>query len=138
MMIVVADSGPLHYLILLDQTSLLHRFYGDVVVSDVVAGELCAARSLQQVRDWMSHPPDWLQLIPVTAEEIASVVDALDLDERAAIALTERVQADFVLIDETDGREKLRVVASESPARWACCEPRRRKGSWTSMTCSPD
>ena len=26
-MIVVADSGPLHYLILLDQTELLRRFY---------------------------------------------------------------------------------------------------------------
>jgi hypothetical protein len=25
-MIVVADSGPLHYLILLEQTELLHRF----------------------------------------------------------------------------------------------------------------
>jgi len=31
-MIVVADSGPLHYLILLDYTELLRRFYGQVVV----------------------------------------------------------------------------------------------------------
>jgi len=30
-MIVVADSGPLHYLILLDQTELLARFYGQVI-----------------------------------------------------------------------------------------------------------
>jgi hypothetical protein len=29
-MIVVADSGPLHYLILLDHADLLHHFYGDV------------------------------------------------------------------------------------------------------------
>ncbi len=27
-MIVVADSGPLHYLILLEQVDLLRRFYG--------------------------------------------------------------------------------------------------------------
>lgn len=32
-MIVVADSGPLHYLILLEQTDLLSRFYGQVVIS---------------------------------------------------------------------------------------------------------
>jgi hypothetical protein len=29
-MIVVADSGPLHYLILLEQADLLRRFYGQV------------------------------------------------------------------------------------------------------------
>ena len=31
-MIVVADSGPLHYLILLEQVELLQRFYGQVLV----------------------------------------------------------------------------------------------------------
>ena len=31
-MIVVADSGPLLYLILLDHADLLHRFYDEVVV----------------------------------------------------------------------------------------------------------
>jgi hypothetical protein len=30
-MIVVADSGPLHYLILLEQIELLQRFYGQVL-----------------------------------------------------------------------------------------------------------
>jgi predicted nucleic acid-binding protein len=36
-MIVVADTGPLHYLILLDHVELLYRFYGQVVVPDAVA-----------------------------------------------------------------------------------------------------
>jgi hypothetical protein len=31
-MIVVADSGPLHYLILLEHVDLLRRFYGQVLV----------------------------------------------------------------------------------------------------------
>jgi predicted nucleic acid-binding protein len=42
-MIVVADSGPLHYLILLDHSELLRRFYSRVVVPDAVASELSAA-----------------------------------------------------------------------------------------------
>jgi predicted nucleic acid-binding protein len=33
-MIVVADSGRLHYLILLDHTDLLRRFYGRVLVPE--------------------------------------------------------------------------------------------------------
>jgi hypothetical protein len=34
-MIVVADSGPLHYLILLEHTELLQRFCGQVLVPDL-------------------------------------------------------------------------------------------------------
>jgi predicted nucleic acid-binding protein len=33
-MIVVADSGPVHYLLLIDQIELLRRFYGRVVIGD--------------------------------------------------------------------------------------------------------
>jgi hypothetical protein len=43
-MIVVADSGPLNYLILLDHAELLHRFYGEVVIPDAVAVELSSRR----------------------------------------------------------------------------------------------
>jgi hypothetical protein len=31
-MIVVADSGPPHYLILIEQIDLLRRFYGQVAI----------------------------------------------------------------------------------------------------------
>ena len=44
-MIVVADSGPLHYLILLDHADLLHRFYDDVVVPEAVAAEVSTSPS---------------------------------------------------------------------------------------------
>lgn len=53
-MIVVADSGPLHYLTLLDQTELLHRFYGQVVVPRAVVRELTSRKAPQPVRDWLS------------------------------------------------------------------------------------
>lgn len=42
-MIVVADSGPLHYLILLEHIELLRRFYGQVLVPEPVANELSTA-----------------------------------------------------------------------------------------------
>ncbi len=50
-MIVVADRRPLHYLILLDQMALLHRFYSDMLVPDAVVNELRAARSPQELKD---------------------------------------------------------------------------------------
>lgn len=40
----------------------------------------------------------------MTANEIAPIAEGLDLGERAAIALAERIRADLILIDETEGR----------------------------------
>jgi len=39
-MIVVADTGPLHYLILLDHAELLHRFYAARRSSSGVAASM--------------------------------------------------------------------------------------------------
>lgn len=86
-MIVVADSSPLHYLILLEQTALLHRLYAYVLVPDAVAIELSAARAPRSVQEWISRPPSWMEIVQVTAGEIASVAEDLDPGERAAIAL---------------------------------------------------
>lgn len=116
-MIVVADSGPLHYLLLLEQVDLLRRFYGLVLVPEPVARELSAAAAPSTVRDWVANPPAWADVRPVALEAIAGVTDDLDLGERAAIALAETVHADLLLIDEAAGRaeakrRRLRVTGT--------------------------
>lgn len=57
-MIVVADSVPLHYLILLEHIELLRRFYGQVLVPEPVADELSAAVALAVVREWITKIQD--------------------------------------------------------------------------------
>ena len=89
-MIVVADTGPLHYLILLDHAELLHRFYGQVVVPDAVAIELSSPSAPNLVRDWMARAPPWLSVVPVGSDKVQAITDDLDLGERAAIALPHR------------------------------------------------
>jgi predicted nucleic acid-binding protein len=86
-MIVVADSGPLHYLILilLEHIELLRRFYGQVLVPEPVAGELSAAAAPAVVRDWMSKPPTWVDVRPVPSDAVSLITDDLDLGERAAM-----------------------------------------------------
>jgi predicted nucleic acid-binding protein len=103
-MIVVADSGPLHYLILLEQVDLLRRFYGQVVVPEAVASELSNAAAPGVVSEWIAAPPSWLEVRPVAPEVLAAITDDLDLGERAAIALAEAMRADLLLIDEAAGR----------------------------------
>ena len=107
-MIVVADSGPLHYLILLDQTELLHRFYGQVIVPEAVLRELTSGRAPQPVRDWLSEPPSWLRIQSVSSSQLELVTDDLDLGEREAIALAHLLRADLLLIDEISGRAEAR------------------------------
>ncbi|MBM3817976.1 MAG: DUF3368 domain-containing protein [Acidimicrobiia bacterium] len=103
-MIVVADSGPLHYLILLELADLLRRLYGEVVVPEAVARELAVALAPRPVRDWMSRPPDWLRVVPVERARVEEITDELDPGERAAIALAAAMRADLLLIDEAGGR----------------------------------
>ena len=64
-MIVVADSSPLHYLILLEQTELLHRLYERVLIPEAVAAELRAEASPRKVSQWVSDHPSWLSVVEV-------------------------------------------------------------------------
>lgn len=107
-MIVVADSSPLHYLILLEQVDLLRRFYSEVLIPQAVETELTRPAAPSEVRNWVSAPPAWLRVMPVTIDEIADISESLDIGERAAIALAEGVRADLVLIDEAAGRAEAR------------------------------
>jgi predicted nucleic acid-binding protein len=116
-MIVVADSGPPHYLSLLDQIELLQHLYGQVFIPEAVANELRAAGSPLAVSKWIARPPDWVSILAVAQKHIASVTDRLDLGERAAIALARTIRADLLLIDESAGRgeamrRKLRVTGT--------------------------
>jgi predicted nucleic acid-binding protein len=103
-MIVVADSGPLHYLILLEHTELLRRFYGQVVVPESVASGLSATGAPAVVREWITKPPTWVDVRSVPPDAVSMISDDLDLGERAAIALAEAMRADLLLIDEAAGR----------------------------------
>lgn len=107
-MIVVADSGPLHHLILLDHSELLRRFYSRVVVPDAVASELSAAGAPPTVRDWILQPPSWISVVPVAPEAVETITDDLDFGERSAIALAATLGADLLLIDEAAGRAEAR------------------------------
>lgn len=77
-MIVVADSGPLHYLILLQHIELLRRFYGQVLVPEPVASELSTAGAPAMVREWITEPPIWVEVRPVPSDVVSTITDDLD------------------------------------------------------------
>ena len=107
-MIVVADSSPLHYLILVGQATLLRDLYSEVLIPEEVLAELSLPAAPRPVSMWLSAAPPWLKVVHSPADGIARVPDSLDLGERAAIAVAEASGADLLLIDEAAGRAEAR------------------------------
>lgn len=104
-MLVVADSSPVQYLVLIGQAELFPKLFGEVVVPGEVARELEHAKAPQPVRQFMAGKPDWLTVKnPRSLEPIPEI----DLGEQAAISLAKELGADLLLIDDLDGRRAAR------------------------------
>ena len=99
-MIVVSDTTPLNYLILIGSVEVLPAIFGRVYAPSAVIAELSHVRSPQVVRAWASNTPEWL-----TVQDPAHLDASLKLDagETAAISLALELKADRVLIDERKG-----------------------------------
>ena len=99
----VADTGPLHYLVLLGHADILNALFSDVAVPEVVRDELAHASAPDPVREWIAAPPAWLSVHPVRPDRLAQTDAALDPGERAALALAMEQQPDLVLLDDRAG-----------------------------------
>jgi predicted nucleic acid-binding protein len=108
-MIVVADTTPLNYLILIGAIYVLPRLYGRVVIPLAVHEELTHSGAPASVRAWIAQPPDWLEILsPVPVTDIA--LAKLDVGEREAIALAEQLSLSSdsiqLIVDELLGRRE--------------------------------
>jgi len=101
-MIVVADAGPIHYLVLVGAVDVLQPLYTRVIVPQAVAGELQGAGAPHVVRTWMEQSPEWCEIRSDPPSDPA--LRFLDPGERAAITLALALDADRLLIDEWEGR----------------------------------
>src|SRR5580693_4629896 len=97
--IVVADTGPLHYLVLIGDIALLLQLFETVFVPEAVRDELNHARTPSAIRDWLATCPAWPEPLPVPPMETMSLPKLGD-GGRAAIALAISVQTDLILRDD--------------------------------------
>ena len=101
-MIVIADSGPLHYLISLGQVGLLHKFYDEVFVPSAVMAELSHANAPLMVRQCLQMKPTWLKEMP--CDIINPKFGNLGLGERQALSLAALTPNSFLLVDDGAAR----------------------------------
>ena len=65
-MIVISDTSPLCYLLLIDLIEVLPQLFGRVIIPQKVRDELLAPTAPQVVREWIAQPPDWLEVQIIT------------------------------------------------------------------------
>jgi predicted nucleic acid-binding protein len=115
-MIVVADTSPLNYLILIDQIRILSQMYGRIAIPTAVQDEMLRQEAPPQVREWAANPPEWVEIHrPQTA--VPFFDKDLDIGESEAISLALQLKAPIIIIDETVGRREaqahgLRVIGT--------------------------
>ena len=103
-MIVIADTTPLNYLILIDLAQILSALFGQVVIPQAVLRELQAPQTPDKVREWFAHRPEWIVVKEIQQQE--TTLAHLDSGEREAIILAHELQADLILPDERLGRQE--------------------------------
>ena len=104
-MIVVADTSPINYLVLIDAVGVLPELYENIIVPNAVFEELQAAETPEKVREFVKVLPVWFA-VKQAAVLLDSELSELDAGEREAIALVEELNADALIIDERAGREE--------------------------------
>ena len=104
-MIVVSDTSPISNLLLAGYLHLLPATFGQVVIPERVMRELMVLETkfgydLSQLKS-----ADWLEVKTVTwTDRVQKLKQLLHEGESEAIALAHELQADFLLIDESEGR----------------------------------
>lgn len=102
-MIVVADTSPINYLLLINQIDLLPRLFQQIIIPDVVRDEMLDPDAPPILQEWIANPPSWLTVQPVPV--LDTTLHGLDPGEQAAITLAQTLSADLLIIDERLGRQ---------------------------------
>jgi predicted nucleic acid-binding protein len=103
--VVVADAGPLHYLVLIDSADILPRLFDHVLVPFAVRDELIHAGAPKKVTDWILQHRPWLE---ITVVSNAQPVHGLHKGETEALQLALERKVAAVLMDDMDGRAAAR------------------------------
>lgn len=108
-MIVVADTGPINYLILIEQIQVLESLYGKIAVPAAVYRGLISPKAPHVVRTWAAFLPNWLEVQTVVLAPMG-LSAKLDAGEHQAIQLALSLDSPVVIIDETIGRREAQIV----------------------------
>lgn len=103
-MIVVSNTSPLCYVILIGCADTLPKLYGELHTTQTVLTELRHPDAPESVRAWVNTLPAWIKVHSDPSDPDASLA-SLHAGERTTIRLAEQLRADVVLLDDSAARE---------------------------------
>ena len=104
MRLVIADTGPINYLVLIGRIDLLPTLFQRVILPSAVRRELDDRDTPPSVRDWIASPPAWVEVSETPGRHFDDEsLAGLDEGEQAAIALAAALDADLLLMDDREG-----------------------------------
>lgn len=109
MRVVVADTRPLHYFVLIGHINLLPALLQNVTAPDSVHAELLHPAAPDSVRTWAADPPAWLRFKPASPPTGARP-GSLDQGEADVIDLAMSLHAELVLMDDRAGVAATRAI----------------------------
>jgi predicted nucleic acid-binding protein len=111
---IIADTSPLNYLILIDTVEILSELFEEVAIPPAVKQELLAPGAAEKVRKWVETSPQWLKV-----KAISKIDESIRLGsgEIEAISLAVELRAAAILIDDKAARvsakeRKLKVIGT--------------------------
>ena len=104
MRLIIADTGPINYLVLIGNIDLLPALFERVILPSAVRAELTDPDAPPIVQTWIANPPAWIDLYETPESQFNdSSLEGLDEGETAAIALAISLDADLLLMDDRKG-----------------------------------
>ena len=110
MKVVIADTAPINYLVLIGHVEILPKLFEKVVLPSAVKDELSNPETPTTVRKWIAAPPQWLEIRHAGGLE---GVSSLGAGETEAIALALELRADLLLMDDRRGVKAARSKGIE-------------------------
>jgi hypothetical protein len=101
--LVVSDTGPIHYLTLLGRIELLSHFFGEVLVPSAVIRELSNSSTPEPVRDLIANKPPWMK--EVACPETDPKFNGLGIGEREAMTVALLNPGAVLLCDDSAARD---------------------------------
>lgn len=100
MSLIISDTTPLNYLILIGQCDVLQRLFGRLLVPPAVIREMLHPKAPPQVAAWAANLPPWIEVRSPTIDLRLGI----GAGEDAAISLAVELGDATLLVDDLKAR----------------------------------
>jgi predicted nucleic acid-binding protein len=129
--LVIADTSPLNYLVLIEAIELLPRLYPCVLLPHAALDELRNPGAPGPVSRWADSLPSWIELRSGASVSSDERLARLGSGERAAILLAESVKGEepvLLLVDDDAARREAAARAFRTTGTLGILESAAQQG----------